>query len=509
LWGTSFPYYTTVLVAYMTLEVGVWRTYILSTFTPVPPLSPFIYPVLWPLSGEQSEHATVRTMKENENLEYKRSTSELKEGVISIAAMLNKHGCGELYFGVRNDGIPVGQDVSDKTLRTISQAISSRIEPRVYPIIEVIRLGAKDCVRVEFEGNESPYYAYGRVYTRVGDEDQQLSPKEIERLILDSSEGRTFWDSQPTDTGIDEVIEKELMNFIHRAKEAGRLEIDHANVASTLDKLGLQLEGRLQRACEILFCDDNGLEVQMAVFAGNDKDTFLDIRQENGNLFRILREAERYIKRNIRWRVEFGGLERKEIPEVPFAAMREALVNSFCHRDYKDPKGNEIAIFRDRIEIYNPGKFPEGLTPEDYIIGEERSVLRNPLIANIMYLSKDIEKWGSGLKRIHQECTSNDVEMEFKTLRTGFVTQFKRKPLPGEVLGERLGERLGENEERILSLLFEDPSRSIPVIAETIGISTTAVENNIEKLKRKDLLVREGPARGGRWVVMRYPKKVV
>ena len=83
------------------------------------------------------------------------------------------------------------------------------------------------------------------------------------------------------------------------------------------------------------------------------------------------------------------------------------------------------------------------------------------LIANILYLSKDIEKWGSGLKRIHRECTSNGVEMEFKTLRTGFVTVFTRKPLPGE----RLGERLGETEARILSILIKDPYRSIPMMA--------------------------------------------
>jgi len=60
---------------------------------------------------------------ENEILEYKKSTGELKEGIISIVAILNKHNGGELYFGIRNDGTPVGQDISDKTVRDISQAI--------------------------------------------------------------------------------------------------------------------------------------------------------------------------------------------------------------------------------------------------------------------------------------------------------------------------------------------------------------------------------------------------
>jgi ATP-dependent DNA helicase RecG len=64
-------------------------------------------------------------MKESETLELKRSTSELKEAVISVSAILNKHGKGEIYFGVRNDGTVVGQQVSEKTLRDISQAITN------------------------------------------------------------------------------------------------------------------------------------------------------------------------------------------------------------------------------------------------------------------------------------------------------------------------------------------------------------------------------------------------
>lgn len=57
---------------------------------------------------------------ETETLEYKKSTGELKEAVISIAAILNKHQKGELYFDVRNDGTPIGQIVNEKTLREVS-----------------------------------------------------------------------------------------------------------------------------------------------------------------------------------------------------------------------------------------------------------------------------------------------------------------------------------------------------------------------------------------------------
>ena len=82
---------------------------------------------------------------EDERTEHKRSTSEMREAMESVASILNKHGSGTLYFGVRpSDGEVVGQDVSEKTLRDISQAFTNRIEPRAAPAIE----------RLETEGGE-------------------------------------------------------------------------------------------------------------------------------------------------------------------------------------------------------------------------------------------------------------------------------------------------------------------------------------------------------------------
>lgn len=69
---------------------------------------------------------------ETEQVEHKKSTSELKEGMQSIAAILNKHSAGELYFGVRDNGEVIGQQTGARTLRDVSQAITTSIEPRVY-----------------------------------------------------------------------------------------------------------------------------------------------------------------------------------------------------------------------------------------------------------------------------------------------------------------------------------------------------------------------------------------
>jgi len=89
-------------------------------------------------------------MKENEVIEFKKSISEIKEAVISISSILNKHKKGELYFGINNKGNSIYQTITDKTLRDISQVISSNIEPKIYPIIEIIKINNIDCIKVSF-----------------------------------------------------------------------------------------------------------------------------------------------------------------------------------------------------------------------------------------------------------------------------------------------------------------------------------------------------------------------
>lgn len=70
--------------------------------------------------------------------------------------------------------------------------------------------------------------------------------------------------------------------------------------------------------------------------------------------------------------------------------------------DYLDQKGTEISIFKDRVEIYNPGAFLEEYTPKDYIENRAHSVFRNPLICEILYKSQDFESYSLGIKRKYE-----------------------------------------------------------------------------------------------------------
>lgn len=83
---------------------------------------------------------------ESETLELKKSTSEIKEAIVSIVSILNKHQHGELFFGIKNNGIVVGQNITEKTLRDVSKVIADNIEPKIYPHVSHVEIGGIFCI---------------------------------------------------------------------------------------------------------------------------------------------------------------------------------------------------------------------------------------------------------------------------------------------------------------------------------------------------------------------------
>jgi ATP-dependent DNA helicase RecG len=472
--------------------------------------------------------------KESETLEFKKTTGELKEAVISIASILNKSGKGELYFGIRNDGTVFGQQIGDATLRDASKALSDNLKPQIFPTIDMVSIFDRYCIRVAFEGISQPYYAYGRAYIRVADEDKQMSPEQLEAFIARKLERASSWDSSPSRASLDDLDAAELEKYIDKAIAAGRIDYPYTNTEDILSRLKLMENGVINKTAEVMFGKDPDTEIQMAIFATEEKLTFNDIYRKNGRIIDLVDIAERYIRNYMRYRVIIDGtqLQRKEIPEVPHIAIREALLNSFCHKNFQTPQNNEVAIFKNRIEIYNPGTFPEGMTPDDFINGIGQSVHRNPLLARIMYFSKDIENFGTGLKRIADACEEANVRYEFRLNNYGFTIIFYRPPV---WISDKLEENLKIDtrdsiavsdvdsivdsdvdsdvdsivdniaisgvKSKILTIMHNNSRVSARQLSKTMGISPRNVQIHIKTLKEMGYIKRVGSPKNGYWVV--------
>ncbi|MBI4602382.1 MAG: hypothetical protein HY721_10530, partial [Planctomycetes bacterium] len=118
--------------------------------------------------------------------------------------------------------------------------------------------------------------------------------------------------------------------------------------------------------------------------------------------------------------IEIGRVRRRDLPEYPVEAVREAVINAVVHADYSiGGAGTKVAVFDDRIEITNPGLLPFGLTLEAALAGVSR--LRNRVIGRVFRELGLIEQWGSGLGRITAACANAGLPApRFEELGTNF-----------------------------------------------------------------------------------------
>lgn len=239
------------------------------------------------------------------------------------------------------------------------------------------------------------------------------------------------------------------------------------------------------------------------------------MQEFSGNIFNLIDKGEQYISKNIRWSANFntGSFSREDIPEVPIRAMREILCNSFLHRLWNEPYDNDLAIYSDRIEICNPGHFTEDATPEDYINKIEPSRPRNPLIAEIVFLSGEIEKWGTGIKNVYKKCQEENLKVKFEDRKTAFFVVIYRKKL--ENLIENTEKKLNKNdtvndtvklnktETKILNVINRNSQITQQEIANELNVSVLTIKRNINKLKEKGLLIRIGADKNGYWKIIK------
>jgi ATP-dependent DNA helicase RecG len=120
--------------------------------------------------------------------------------------------------------------------------------------------------------------------------------------------------------------------------------------------------------------------------------------------------------------------------ELPPEAIGEAIINAIAHRDYYSNASVEVRLFADRLEVWNPGKLPETLTL-DSLRRDHPSVPHNPLVAEALYLTRYIERVGSGTQTMIELCREVGLpEPQFEQRAGSFIVTLWRDWLTSEVL---------------------------------------------------------------------------
>ena len=352
---------------------------------------------------------------EGPNLEFKRTTGELRGGLSTLCAFLNVGG-GRLLFGVNRKGGIEGQQVSEQTIHKITAGFE-RFEPPAVVRIERVHLeSGREVVVLSVDANRDavPYTFDGRPYERIGNTTRKMTQERYEELLLDRAHARRRWENQAAvDVKLEDLDREEILRTRESAIQRRRISAETStDSGDILDRLGLRRDGVITQAAQVLYGikfspDYPQCLLKMARFRGTTvTGDILDNRQEHLHAFAMVRDGMAFLDRTLPLAAHFpeGEILREDRLPVPTSALREILLNAVMHRDYSDPSGYvAIAVFDDRIEIRSIGRLPTGITVE-MLSGPHLSKPRNPLIADTFHRTGAVEIWGRGTNRVIEEC---------------------------------------------------------------------------------------------------------
>lgn len=340
-------------------------------------------------------------MYETKWLEFKSSVTNTF--IKTVSAYANYDG-GKIIFGVNDDGIVEGINNLDQTCLDIENRINDSINPKPDYIFEIDRDKEIICLNVT-PGRFKPYLYKGKAYKRNGTSTVEVDRIEMTRLILDG-QNLSFDELESSSTNLEfNELESKLIN------------ITKVTALSSDVKKTLQLytnDMKYNNAAELLADHNRFPGIDIVKFG--DTINIINDREliDRSSILIQYDKAIQIYKKYYQYE-EIKGIERKNIELIPEEAYREAVANAIVHRTWDVNANIKISMFNDRIEISSPGGLPSGVSEEEYLSGHV-SILRNPIIGDIFYRLRYIERFGTGILRINDIYVNNSKKPKFQIM---------------------------------------------------------------------------------------------
>jgi len=373
-----------------------------------------------------------KLLKQGESLTVEFKEKFNKRVIETACAFANTTG-GNLIIGVNNHGVVKGVNIGKETIQNWINEISQKTEPVIFPEIKVVEIENKTLVIIQIlEYPLKPILTKGRCFKRIENSNHRMSAKEIAEMHLLST--GTSWDAFPVlDKSIKNIDLNKAKKYIKIAKITNRRHFDKTlKTVDILKKLELIKNKKPTWASLLLFGKDSQSSLSQAtIHCGKFKNNvhIMDNRMINGSIIDQVDEVMIFVKKHINVKFVISGKpKRDEIWDYPLDAIREAIINAICHRDYSDNADIQIKIFDDRMTIWSPGFLLSSITLEELLDPNHSSKPRNKQIAQIFYDLELIERYGSGIYRIINECKKALIpQPEFKNFSGGFIVIFHKK----------------------------------------------------------------------------------
>ena len=218
-----------------------------------------------------------------------------------------------------------------------------------------------------------------------------------------------------------------------------------------------------------LYSDQNGFNNAAALLADNNHFKGIDIIRFGDSIDEIM--------------------ERKSVDKIPEKAFREAVANALVHRMWDILASIKISMYPDKIEISSPGGLPAGLSEDEYLNGQI-SLLRNPIIGNVFFRLKYIEKFGTGIMRINYAYKNILVKPEYRIFSNSI-----RIILP--VI--KSDYKLNEAEKRLINILTDSGSMTRNEVEKAAEMEKSKTIRILNGLIDKNIIQKKGMGRATKY----------
>ncbi|UYO99142.1 putative DNA binding domain-containing protein [Oceanotoga sp. DSM 15011] len=472
---------------------------------------------------------------ESKILELKEKIPKKDSLIKTIIAFSNTSG-GKIVIGVKDNREIIGLDENIDFFEfeeKFSSIVYDNCFPNIIPEIYTTNIANKILFVIEIsKGNLTPYYykKFGKnegTYIRIGSTNRKAEYENI--LELERQKRNISYDEETCyDFKLEDLNYLELKKrFQDQNKILNKNKMMNLKLIKKEDELYYPTNGFI-----ILLGLQENCSIKCSRFKGKTMEIFLDKKEYSGNLFEQLENSEKFILNHIDIYSKIEELQRKDIPEIPKVAIREALVNAIVHRDYSNlGRDIKVGVYDDVLNIVSPGGLPSTLTEKDILNG--RSEIRNRVIARVFKELKYIEQWGSGINRIKNSCLNSNLETPLirelgdsvdvtiyrKNIGLGKESAGLGKESAGlgkesaglgkesAGLGKEsagLGKEsagLDEKELKIIKYINENNSISTKIVTEILNIKERRARIILSNLVKNNILIRKGKGRNTHYIL--------
>ena len=445
------------------------------------------------------------TQGENTTIEFKENFDQ--ETIETAAAFANTDG-GTIFIGVSDrreiNGITIGKE----TLRNWSNQILQATEPRVVLEIKSVAVEGKSVLLIHTaESPIKPVSVKGICYKRVGNSNRVMSPQEIAQMHLESV-GQTWDQLLVTRAGIDDIDKKKVEWYLTRRETIRNVsKPQDMSMAAFLKNINGTSDDGTPTHAGLLFFSKHpqrrffyNAQLRVVRFKGTSVTHPVIDRLDCGEtLWENVDTAEEFIRRNIRL-LSFRtskSFQRDDKFEYPLNALREAIINALIHRNYQETADVRVFIFDDRIEIINPGTFPEGVSPN-----EPTHKPVNPTLSQFMFDVGFIERYGAGIRMMQRLCRewgNKAPRYDFHPIETKIIFD---SPIQESTFIEidDISEQLNERQKNALFHVQKNGQITRKEYVQINHVSNTTAYEELRDMVDKSLLDVIGKGRGTKYV---------